>query len=194
MAKIGIGLLLAVIALLVPFPTTALAQQLPPHRFFGTVTIDGVNAPDGTKITAVVSGQAVASTTTSGGSYRIDVVQAEGVSFSGKSVSFTVGGIFATNTAIWVFGEATDLYLALVSLHPGVALAPLGTNLVRAWGFNAATQTWRMYDPALAVVSDLTELKRGQGYWIKINFDTPVTIGADVFTLAAGWNLIGWLG
>jgi hypothetical protein len=81
MPKIGFWLLLAVIALLVPFPTTALAQQLPPHRFFGTVTIDGVNAPDGTKITAVVGGQAVASTTTSGGSYRIDVGQTDGVPF-----------------------------------------------------------------------------------------------------------------
>jgi hypothetical protein len=109
-------------------------------------------------------------------------------------VGFTVGGIAATQAVPWALGEATNLNLTVVSPHPAVALAPLGANLVRIWGFNAATQTWRMYDPALTVASDLTELKRGQGYWIKINTGTTVTLGTGVFSLAAGWNLIGWLG
>ncbi len=50
-----------------------------------------------------------------------------------------------------------------------------------------------MYDPQLSAASDLTELKRGQGYWIKINPATTLTPGTGVYRLAAGWNLIGWL-
>lgn len=194
MTRISIWPLLAVMASLVALPAIALAQQLPPHRFFGTVTVDGVKPPDGTRVTAVVSGQAVASTTTSGGSYRIDVLQTEGVSFSGKTLGFTVGGIAATQAAIWAFGEVTNLNLTVVSAHPAIALAPLGNNLARVWGFDASTQGWHMYDPQLSAVSDLTELKRGLGYWIKINSATTVTLGTNVFSLAAGWNLIGWLG
>lgn len=194
MTKIGFWLLLAVLALLLALASSALAQQTPPHRFFGTVTIDGVSAPDGTRITAVVSGQVVASTSTSAGSYRIDVGQTEGVSFSGKSVGFTVGGIAATQAVAWVLGEATNLNLTVVSSHPATTLAPLGNNLVRVWGFTAATQSWHVYDPALAAISDLTELKRGQGYWIKVNTTTTPTLGTEVYTLVTGWNLIGWLG
>jgi len=175
-------------------PTIALAQPVQPHRFYGTVSIDGVNAPDGARVTAVVSGEAVASTSTSGGSYRIDVGQTDGVSFSGKSVGFTVGGIAATQAVSWALGEVSNLNLTVVSAHPAIALAPLGANLARVWGFNATTQGWLMYDPQLPAVSDLTELKRGQGYWIKINTATTLTLGTGVYSLAAGWNLIGWLG
>jgi hypothetical protein len=194
MTKIGFWLLLGVTALLLPFPTTALAQQSPPHRLFGTVTIDGVNAPDGTRVTAVVSGQAVVSTATSGGSYRIDVVQTEGVSFSGKTVGFTVGGIAATQAVPWAFGEVSNLNLTVVSAHPVIALAPLGNNLVRVWGYNAASQIYLMYDPALPAVSDLTELKRGQGYWIKAKSAQTVTLGTFEYNLSAGWNNVGWQG
>jgi hypothetical protein len=194
MTKIGIWLLLAVIALLLALPTIALAQMAPPHRFVGTVAVAGIAPPDGTRITAVIEGQQVSSTTTSGGSYRIDVGQTEGVSFSGKSVGFTIGGIAATQAVPWAFGEVSNLNLTVVSAHPAVALAPLGTNLVRVWGYAADTQTYRMHDPALVAISDLTELQRGQGYWIKINTATTITLGTGVYSLTAGWNLIGWLG
>jgi hypothetical protein len=81
-----------------------------------------------------------------------------------------------------------------VSAAPADALAPLGTNLVRTWGFNAATQKFQLYDPAAALLSDLTALNRGQGYWINVKAAQTVTLGSGSYSLSIGWNLILWLG
>lgn len=74
------------------------------------------------------------------------------------------------------------------------SLSPLGSNLVRVWGFDAAAQKFRLYDPSAALLSDLTKLKKGQGYWIKVDRGQTVILVKDTYTLFAGWNLVGWLG
>jgi hypothetical protein len=74
------------------------------------------------------------------------------------------------------------------------ALAPLGSNLVRLWGYDAKKQAFQLYDPAAPVLSDLTVLVRGRGYWILVNRDQIITLGSSSYDLSAGWNLIGWLG
>lgn len=95
--------------------------------------------------------------------------------------------------------------LSLVAISPSTSadvaglpiaesLSPLGSNLVRVWGFDAATQKFQLYDPAAASLSDLTKLKKGQGYWILVNQAQTVTLVNDSYNLSAGWNLIGWLG
>jgi hypothetical protein len=193
MTKIGSWLLPVITVAVLALPVTALAQQQPLSRFHGRILVDG-RLPDCVTVSALFDGQPVGANRECGGRFYVDVVQPVGANYTGKVVAFTIDGRPARETAIWTPNSTTELFLTVVSPHPAVALAPLGANLVRIWGFNTATQTWRMYDPAFTVASDLTELKRGQGYWIKIIFATTVTIGTDVFTLAAGWNLIGWLG
>jgi len=73
-------------------------------------------------------------------------------------------------------------------------LTGLGTNLVRIWGFDAATQGWRLYDPTAPALSDLTSLVRGHGYWVKITTAQTLIVSGHSYNLQAGWNLIGWLG
>jgi hypothetical protein len=82
----------------------------------------------------------------------------------------------------------------VVTVAPATALAPLGANLVRVWGFNAATQKFQLYDPAAALLSDLSALNRGGGYWINVKAAQTVTLGTGSYSLSAGWNLVGWLG
>ena len=59
---------IAISAFLV-FSNIALAVPSPPHWFYGSVTINGSPAPDGTTVTARINGIDVASTTTVGGEY-----------------------------------------------------------------------------------------------------------------------------
>jgi hypothetical protein len=82
----------------------------------------------------------------------------------------------------------------VLTVAPAAALAPLGANLVRTWGFNAATQKFQLYDPAAALLSDLSALNRGAGYWINVKAAQTVTLGTGSYSLSAGWNLVGWLG
>jgi hypothetical protein len=82
----------------------------------------------------------------------------------------------------------------VTTVAPATALAPLGANLVRVWGYDGATQRFRLYDPAAALLSDLTLLTRGQGYWINVKAAQTVVLGTGTYSLSAGWNLIGWLG
>jgi hypothetical protein len=82
----------------------------------------------------------------------------------------------------------------LESSIPSDALRPLGANLVRVWGFDAATQKFELYDPAAAPLSDLTALRRGRGYWVNLRTEQSITLGVGMYHMVAGWNLIGWLG
>ena len=103
-----------------PVPTSAPAQLPPvspnvlPHVFVGTVTIDGVTAPDGTVITAWIQGflVPVGEGVVSGGNYDLQVPQYGNEPFSGKTVTFKVGGLDANQTAVWRTGEGTILDLA----------------------------------------------------------------------------------
>jgi len=73
-----------------------------PTTFAGTVTIDGAPAPDGTTISAIGSDAVTwATTTTSGGSYSMDVPATMPVTepcFPGGTISFTCDGASATET------------------------------------------------------------------------------------------------
>ena len=117
------------------------------------------------------------------------------------SVTVTVPGIGAgattVSTVLNVGGGAAVTRLFTVSAAPATvqsALAPLGTNLVRVWGFDSATQSHNLYDPNAAAASDLATLVRGGGYWINVTEAQTVVLGSSQYTLNAGWNLIGYLG
>ena len=197
MVRIKIMVFVAVMALLWSVPATTFAQAAPalPHRFFGTAMVDSTSVADGTIVTAVLDGEKVAEATTRGGSYRLDVIQPQGRSYTGKTVTFVVRGSAAAQTARWALGGVTHLDLTATPSLPGIAstLAPLGANLVRVWGYEAGN--FRLYDPgAPPEVNDLTRLTRGRAYWINVRTAQTATLGSVLYTLSAGWNLIGWLG
>jgi hypothetical protein len=113
------------------------------------------------------------------------------------SVIIIVGGTSANvGFEVTAAPVAPPAPAVVASVAPAAALAPLGANLVRTWGYNAATQKFQLYDadPAKALLNDLTALNRGQGYWVNVKAAQTVTLGSGSYSLSAGWNLIGWLG
>ena len=78
-----------------------------PGTYNGTVTVNGVPAPDGTTITATIGGVAWATDTTSGGRYVFDIpatLPTTEPCFSGGDVTFACDAVAATETATWNSG------------------------------------------------------------------------------------------
>jgi hypothetical protein len=117
MTKLRAVVLLAVVALLL-FPAAAFAQDVPerPCRFYGTVMLDGAAVPDGTVVTATVSGTDYTTTTAEmvygPSSYEVLIGQPEGASYSGATVTFDIGGRTADQSGTWVLGGNTRLDLS----------------------------------------------------------------------------------
>jgi hypothetical protein len=99
-------------------PSFALAQPGIPHQFYGTVTLAGTLAPDGTTVQIKVNGTVVGTTQTSGGKYGyapnvLFAEKSEG-EWSGETAKFFVGGTEAT-TAILSRGGYTKLDLTVTT-------------------------------------------------------------------------------
>src|SRR5687768_607077 len=85
---------------------TAAAQSFPPHRFFGSATVNGQPAPAGTVVRALIGTTECGTfTMVTAGQYQVDVL---GVAMnpncgrSGQStVSFRIGEATATPTATY---------------------------------------------------------------------------------------------
>jgi len=82
-----------------------------PHAFLGLATVNGNPVSDGTVVAALVDGRQVVAESVSGGSYPVLMVEPDADSFVGKTVTFTIGGIPANETALWTQGEVTQLNL-----------------------------------------------------------------------------------
>ena len=110
---------LVILGLLTLLPAGVLAQQVP-HKFFGTVLLlDGSVAPDGTVVNAIVNQEVVATTTVGGGEagfYLLDVIPPAGASFTGLTVSFTIDGKTAVETAVLQFPGVDQLNLTASAL------------------------------------------------------------------------------
>ena len=110
---------LVILGLLTVLPAGVLAQQSEaPHRFFGTVLLaDGSVAPDGTVVAAIVDGEVVATATVESsfqpGFYLLDVAPPAGESFSDPTVSFTIDGKAAAESAEWRTRESNELNLTV---------------------------------------------------------------------------------
>jgi hypothetical protein len=126
MTKLRAVVLLAVVALLL-FPAAAFAQNPPelPCRFYGTVALDGEDVPDGTVVKAVVSGTEFTTTTPAAGygpsSYAVLIEQPDGATYDGASVTFTIGGEAADQTATWISGGNVN-----TDVSSGEATTPVG--------------------------------------------------------------------
>lgn len=92
-------------------PAIVLAQQVPPHIFMGKVYIDGLPAPDGCKVTAVINGEVTGSTTVKNGDYVILVNKGYD-----NNVGFKVDNEWAEQTATWQQGGADRLDLTTSSM------------------------------------------------------------------------------
>ena len=92
----------------------------PPHRFAGSVTLDGEAAAAGTSVTAVVNGaecgSATVITSAAGSTYVVDVP--DSCADAGDTVSFQVGGYDAAESGTWSGGGRTDLDLSASSAMP----------------------------------------------------------------------------
>lgn len=180
--------------LLVLWPAVAFAQPAV-DRFYGTAKLDGVLVPAGTTVAGTIDGDTYSTTADAAGNFVLTITQPEGKSYTGKSVTFTVKGFAATQTATWTAGEVTNLNLTALSAPPtpAEALTGIAGKYDRVWGYDSATQAWKLYDPAVPAVSDLTALERGKGYWVKAKEAVTLIYGGNSYSLAKGWNLIGWL-
>ena len=85
----------------------------PPHRFAGSVTLDGAPAAAGTSVTATVGytecGSATVITGANGSTYALDVP--DDCADAGDDIHFYVGGVEADQHAEWASGGRTDLDL-----------------------------------------------------------------------------------
>lgn len=94
--------ILAAFILLLTLPTAVLAAEPPrPSVYGGTATLDGAPAPDGTPVSAVIDDTEVAATTVENGAYAFTISQPPGESYSGKTVTFLVGGTTAPESGTW---------------------------------------------------------------------------------------------
>ena len=92
---------------------TSSAQGTPEsHAFKGSI-VNAAGRPvrDGANMKALVDGNTVAQSTAEGGYYKLIVTQPPGVSFSGKTVTFTVGQYKIKETAQWQPGVNSVLNL-----------------------------------------------------------------------------------
>lgn len=70
---------------------------------------------------------------------------------------------------------------------------------VQVWGFNNESHSWKSWVPngAFTPVEPLSELKVGEGYWVKTNQNISLNVESETrqsgsTVLHTGWNLIGY--
>lgn len=146
---------------------------------YGTLTTLQFDSPTGPIVTPVPS--VVADRF---GNFTATVV-VPGLSAGQHTLTATCGGVTAPAVSFTVLTEALSVTTGLKSIEG---------KYVKVWGWDAATQSWKLYDPAAPEVSDLASLEQGKGYWIQVSEDCTLIYGGHTYSLKAGWNLIGWLG
>jgi hypothetical protein len=116
----ALGLLLALVLLVGVVPAYAQDDEMPPalpHYFAGTASTSNGPVPEGTAVEAWVEGAKKADTTvTAQSTYELLVPGEYGD--DGKIVSFTVGGVQASQTAAWVSGEIDTSFDLTISELP----------------------------------------------------------------------------
>ncbi len=101
-----------------------------------------------------------------------------------RSIGISAGGASATSTV-----EVSEAPATIAT-----ALAPIAAQLVRVWGFDAASQSWKLYDPSVpAELNTLSALVRGSGYFINVKAATTITTASgNTVPLSPGWQILGW--
>ena len=172
----------------------------PPHKFYGSVTVGGVAAPDGTIVLAKIDGTLYEATTTTGGAYGWDPMfnvpaddtdtgPVEG-GVTGDTIEFYVNGIYATSYTFAV-GGMTQLNLEItvdayeIQLYAGwnligIPFIPVNPSIeVMLSNILLHVEAVWAYDGDTGfwssyrpgAPSDLSEIIDGRGYWIKMPSD-----------------------
>ncbi|GAI47463.1 unnamed protein product, partial [marine sediment metagenome] len=178
--------------------------------FFGSVTLDGLPAPDGTVIKASLlrDGTLVGETTTLDSQYAMIIPGVAGVPAQGDRLCFYVvvdGDDWCGGEETWNNGEIKELNLDADPdrVCGGVIDVPLASiidNLVIIYGYKAAegADGWTVFNPEWVEThadwNTLETLYIGRGYWIKVDAACPLVYERYKYELDKGWNLIGWFG
>ena len=165
---------------------------VPPHAFSGLVTVDGNLVAGGVIVAATIEGRKVAATITSeDGRYKLKVQQ-RAVNFIGKTVTFTVDGEIASQSALWRQG-GVDLLDLTVQGGPRPTAEVFSNlisdgSLVAVWMYHNQTQSWSVFDPRpeAALINDLIEVARKDILWVEVSRKSAF----QGQTLYEGWNLI----
>lgn len=188
------------------------AQPQVPANFYGSVSVDGKPVPDGTEVLAFIDGKdctqrgpSFRGTITVAGvsAYSIAVLhesQVPGCGAPGKTVTFTVAGRPATQTATWQFGpQQVDLSvgtdepipLPTSTPTPPSTATPVSTSLPEAPPTddvappNFAEPRGETEDsPSTALASTDERAGSGGGVW-------PWLVAGVAAALAAA-ALVGW--
>jgi len=99
-----------------------------PCRFHGTVTVGGINVPDGTQIAATIAGDTHTTTTPSEygvSTYALTIVPPGGTCYIlGTPIAFRIGELDAEQTGFWVPGGNTELNLTAGTGETTVFVSP----------------------------------------------------------------------
>ena len=115
-----------------PRPQTSPAATPSPTESSGQTV--GCNvAGEGLKVSAWINGTLVASTLVQSGRYLLLVEQSTGDSFTGQTITFTVGNSTAEQVVTWKEGEGTELDLTAQGSGQS-RLVPTGFDLVSLKG------------------------------------------------------------
>ena len=125
--------LLCIVVLMAAIP--ALAMPPLPSSFYGTVKINGANAPDGTVIQAVIGGQVFAAVTTrtsqDSSVYSMDIPGDDASTPTleggrpGDTIVFRIGEGVAAQTGTWQSGTNVQLDLTLGPKREARAFLPI---------------------------------------------------------------------
>jgi len=127
-------------------PTVTPQPQTPPTATPGPTESPGQSvgcnvAGEGLKISAWINGTLVASTLVKSGRYLLLVEQSTGDSFTGQTITFTVGNSPANQVVIWSAGEGTELDLTAQGIGQS-RLVPTDFDLVSSKGGPLAQPLW----------------------------------------------------
>ena len=129
LTKTKVILLTAILVLIVVAPVALHAQEIP-HTFFGTAYVDGSAVSPGTTITAVVGDKRVSTTVNDNRQFFLLVPpEIDGVSSVGKTVTFRIGNLAATQSVSWASGGRNETNFRLTaSASPTSTPRPTATR------------------------------------------------------------------
>ena len=130
------GLLLALV-LIVGMVVAARSAVDPPstHQFWGNVTVNGAQAPEGTAVSARIGGVEYGSGTVDAAGRYGDVPNffvTAPASLAGQTISFYVAGVLAPETAVYQVLGYNALNLSVTTVTP----TPTPTPTFPAWDIN----------------------------------------------------------
>jgi len=201
MRKVAIFVVLALLLVLCPTPAYANGIPALPHAFYGTVTINGAPAPNGTEVSATVDEGNIISTQnpvrTVGGSYGINspklLVQGDGLS---GAITFYVNGYEATPSQAVTFeagGGPTEENLT-VTIPPTIGYSPSSFSFTATQGgVNPPSQTLSISNSGVnptamgwSVTDDAPWLSLSPASGSSSGEADSVTLSVDISGMAAG--------